>query len=62
MYGYRCPECGAFLDPGERCDCAIEKEKAAELRREQDSKPKKRTSRKKRSCAKLKEKEGRKLW
>lgn len=25
MYGYRCPECGAFLDPGEKCDCAIER-------------------------------------
>lgn len=18
---YKCPECGAYLDPGERCDC-----------------------------------------
>ena len=51
MYGYRCPECGAFLDPGEKCDCAVEKERAAELRREQDSK-KKRTSRKKAALCK----------
>lgn len=21
MYGKRCPICGAFLDPCERCDC-----------------------------------------
>lgn len=26
-YYYICPYCGAFLDPGERCDC--EKQKAA---------------------------------
>ena len=26
MYFYTRPECGAYLDPGERCDC---KEKAA---------------------------------
>ena len=49
MYGHKCPECGAFLDPGEKCDCILEKEKAAELRREQDSKPKKRTSRRKKA-------------
>lgn len=28
--GYHiCPECGAHLDPGERCDCRDEKENAA---------------------------------
>lgn len=21
MYAHECPKCGAFLDPGERCDC-----------------------------------------
>lgn len=21
MYGYICPECGCYLDPGEKCDC-----------------------------------------
>lgn len=29
MIGYQCPNCGAFLDPGEKCDCqdeAIQKE------------------------------------
>lgn len=26
MYARRCPDCGSYLDPGERCDC---KEKAA---------------------------------
>lgn len=25
-YDYRCPKCGAFLDPGERCDCERERE------------------------------------
>ena len=25
MYSYKCGSCGAYLDPGERCDC---KEKA----------------------------------
>lgn len=20
-YPYQCPDCGAYLDPGERCDC-----------------------------------------
>lgn len=28
MYAYICPDCGAYLDPGEVCDCQ-EKEKAA---------------------------------
>ena len=21
MYGWTCPDCGANLDPGEKCDC-----------------------------------------
>ena len=25
-YGRICPRCGAFLDPGESCDCEREKE------------------------------------
>lgn len=25
MYGYICPECGAYLDPGETCDCIEER-------------------------------------
>lgn len=25
-YGRICPSCGAFLDPGESCDCEREKE------------------------------------
>lgn len=24
MYGYECPDCGASLDPGEKCDCQSE--------------------------------------
>lgn len=32
MYGYRCENCGAFLDPGERCDCKDEKEKEKKRR------------------------------
>lgn len=46
MYGYKCLYCGAYLDPGEKCDCIIEREKAAELKKEPTAK-KKRTSRKK---------------
>ncbi len=30
MYGRKCEWCGAYLDPGEKYDCAIEREKAAE--------------------------------
>ncbi len=25
MYGYICPQCGSWLDPGERCDCSDRK-------------------------------------
>ena len=25
MYARICPDCGAYLDPSERCDCSIEK-------------------------------------
>ena len=25
MYGWTCPDCGAHLDPGEKCDCRKEK-------------------------------------
>lgn len=25
-YDYRCPKCGAYLDPGEHCDCEQEKD------------------------------------
>ena len=25
MYGYICPDCGAHLDPGEKCDCQEKK-------------------------------------
>lgn len=35
MYAYICPDCGCYLDPGERCDCGEErereKEKSAEI-------------------------------
>ena len=27
MYGYTCPDCGANLDPGEKCDCRKEEKK-----------------------------------
>ena len=48
MYGYVCGRCGAYLDPGERCDCIEieDKEKAAEPVRENGSEKKKRTRRK----------------
>ncbi len=26
MYNYQCPDCGAMLDPGERCDCDTKRE------------------------------------
>lgn len=36
MYGYECPECGATLDPGEKCDC-IKREEACEAATKQTS-------------------------
>ena len=34
MYGYICEECGAYLDPGEQCDCRErELEKQRKLRK-----------------------------
>lgn len=30
MYARICPECGCYLDPGEKCDCAEEREKEQE--------------------------------
>ena len=47
MYGYVCGRCGAYLDPGERCDCIENEEKAAEPKKTGGSEKKKRTSRKK---------------
>lgn len=47
MYGYVCERCGAYLDPGERCDCIEDEEKAAEPKKTGGSEKKKRTSRKK---------------
>lgn len=26
-YSYKCPDCGSYLDPGERCDCRDDPEK-----------------------------------
>ena len=31
MYAYICPVCGAYLDPGENCDCRDEEKAAQEL-------------------------------
>ena len=31
MYAYICPDCGAYLDPGEVCDCLDKEEAAPEL-------------------------------
>lgn len=33
LHIYICPECGAYLDPGERCDCT--EERAAEVERQE---------------------------
>lgn len=30
MYGYKCPDCGANLDPGEKCTCQDENKKDEE--------------------------------
>ena len=30
MYGYICPDCGAYLDPGETCDCIEERKEHEE--------------------------------
>ncbi len=34
MYAYICPDCGAYLDPGETCDCKAEREAAEKERHE----------------------------
>jgi len=31
MYGYECPDCGASLDPNEKCDCQATAETKKEL-------------------------------
>lgn len=33
MYYNVCPDCGANLDPGERCDCKSEKKRREEIYR-----------------------------
>ena len=33
-----CPNCGAYLDPGERCDCQDKKEDAAPVLQHQSGK------------------------
>lgn len=36
MYGYICPECGAHLDPEERCECREEKNQQEKKLKEQE--------------------------
>ena len=31
MYNYRCDNCGAYLDPGERCTCSSAHEKNLQM-------------------------------
>lgn len=31
MYNYRCDNCGAYLDPGERCTCSGTHEKNLQM-------------------------------
>ncbi len=33
MHRYICPECGAYLDPGEKCDCRDERIKRMKKRK-----------------------------
>lgn len=33
MYGYICEYCGAHLDPGEHCDCEMERRRIKKMRR-----------------------------
>ncbi len=35
MYARICPDCGCYLDPGERCDCKQQKKHENELLRKQ---------------------------
>lgn len=35
MYAHKCEFCGAYLDPGERCDCLDEKEKESKKTQKQ---------------------------
>jgi len=38
MYGRTCPLCGAFLDPGEKCDCQEKEETASSGANTEDGK------------------------
>ena len=35
MYYNECPNCGATLDPGEKCDCSLEQNEHIHIRRVQ---------------------------
>lgn len=58
MYGYKCQYCGAYLDPGEKCDCVLENEKAAELKAQSGKTVEKQTRHKNRCCVMLNQEEG----
>lgn len=34
MYYHKCPDCGANLDPGERCDCKDERKQKIQINAE----------------------------
>lgn len=36
MYARICPDCGCYLDPGERCDCKQQREEEKKLMRKRN--------------------------
>lgn len=39
MYDNRCKDCGAYLDPGEKCDCKKENDNPNRKDEQQNGKP-----------------------
>lgn len=53
MYGYVCDRCGAYLDPGEKCDC-VQERKSAEFVKENEKRVERGRVGKKLLCVRIK--------